>query len=162
MFTRPKSPVASVESIAEFWFESWVVGLCVCVCVRVCCLLQPAYDVGYKSNPHSYQMVELCAECTMELGTRTCDQCEDLFCDACFPRVHRKGRLLKHTWTPRFDMCATCGSFVARLLCAGELQCKGCYEAHMSGAPATDIPIVPLVRPVCDGAPMWLTAYLCD
>ena len=85
--------------------------------------------------------IRLCTECGTSMATRICQQCDDDFCDACFPRMHKTGAMLRHTCQLTVPMCAheTCGKYAARVdVGGGAIRCYDCYEHYHAGAPCND------------------------
>ncbi|KAG9398364.1 hypothetical protein AC1031_014702 [Aphanomyces cochlioides] len=53
--------------------------------------------VKVRKVPLATETDAYCVECDMELCTKLCNVCGDGYCDACFAKVHEKGRKMEHT-----------------------------------------------------------------
>ena len=89
-------------------------------------------EVHSKGRLKGNKCVEIlnCVQCEFQQGTKRCDQCDDVYCDTCYYDQHKRGQLLKHTFTPIADHCQICDKFVAMLLISptNEANCKKCYK----------------------------------
>eukprot|EP00397_Hematodinium_sp_SG-2012_P014243 GEMP01014474.1.p1 GENE.GEMP01014474.1~~GEMP01014474.1.p1 ORF type:complete len:601 (+),score=123.22 GEMP01014474.1:32-1804(+) len=91
----------------------------------------------------------LCVECPP--GSQTdavlyCDHCRDLFCQACFDRLHGRGRRKKHkrTWV-ELGVCGECEETLAIFSCVQcqDAYCRDCYQDwHARGGRRNHIPII--------------------
>mmetsp|Transcript_41209 Transcript_41209/g.89811 ORF Transcript_41209/g.89811 Transcript_41209/m.89811 type:complete len:568 (-) Transcript_41209:100-1803(-) len=75
-----------------------------------------------------------------------CDDCNDLFCQSCFERLHAKGRRKEHrrTWV-ELGVCAECEEALAIFHCVQcqDAYCKECFqEWHTRGGRRNHAPIV--------------------
>lgn len=86
----------------------------------------------------------MCIDCESNTATRRCEQCEDIFCDACFDKAHATGRKAKHAWTDVKDavggldvpFCIECEAQPSTKKCdqCGDPYCDACFAAaHAKG-----------------------------
>ncbi|GLE00341.1 hypothetical protein PINS_up009098 [Pythium insidiosum] len=80
----------------------------------------------------------LCVECEEADALRRCDQCQDVFCDECFEKLHRaSAKREKHTWKPMGAMrCIECEKMKATRWCfvCEDPYCLGCFTIiHAKG-----------------------------
>uniref|UniRef100_K3WMU7 WW domain-containing protein n=1 Tax=Globisporangium ultimum (strain ATCC 200006 / CBS 805.95 / DAOM BR144) TaxID=431595 RepID=K3WMU7_GLOUD len=80
---------------------------------------------------------KLCVECEDEDARRRCDQCEDVFCDACYDKLHRSSKREKHTWKAMGSLrCIECEKMKATRWCyvCQDPYCLGCFTIiHSKG-----------------------------
>lgn len=80
---------------------------------------------------------KLCVECEEEDARRRCEQCEDVFCDACFEKLHRSSKREKHTWKAMGSLrCIECEKMKATRWCyvCQDPYCLGCFTIiHSKG-----------------------------
>lgn len=83
----------------------------------------------------------LCVECEEEDARRRCEQCEDVFCDACFEKLHRSSKREKHTWKAMGSLrCIECEKMKATRWCyvCQDPYCLGCFTIiHSKGNKVT-------------------------
>jgi hypothetical protein len=79
----------------------------------------------------------LCVECEEEDALRKCDQCEDVYCDACYQKLHSSEKRAKHTWQAIGTMrCIECEKMKATRWCreCQDPYCLGCFTIiHAKG-----------------------------
>lgn len=84
---------------------------------------------------------KLCVECEEEDARRQCAQCEDVFCDACYEKVHNSAKREKHTWKAIGSLrCIECEKMRATRWCnvCEDPYCLGCFTIiHSKGNKAT-------------------------
>lgn len=80
---------------------------------------------------------KLCVECEEEDARRRCDQCEDVFCDGCYEKLHRSSKREKHTWKAMGSLrCIECEKMKATRWCyvCQDPYCLGCFTIiHSKG-----------------------------
>lgn len=80
---------------------------------------------------------KLCVECEEEDARRHCDQCEDVFCDGCYEKLHRSSKREKHTWKAMGTLrCIECEKMKATRWCyvCQDPYCLGCFTIiHAKG-----------------------------
>jgi len=92
------------------------------------------------------QQMKVCVQCDERDAVLFCDNCRDFFCQACFDRLHARGRRKTHrrTWV-EMGMCAECSEAIALFHCVqcADLYCRDCFQDwHMRGGRRNHIPIV--------------------
>ncbi|KAJ0412222.1 hypothetical protein ATCC90586_006608 [Pythium insidiosum] len=80
----------------------------------------------------------LCVECEEADALRRCDQCQDVYCDECFEKLHRaSAKREKHTWKAMGSMrCIECEKMKATRWCfvCEDPYCLGCFNIiHSKG-----------------------------
>ncbi|POM60648.1 hypothetical protein PHPALM_30467 [Phytophthora palmivora] len=84
---------------------------------------------------------KLCVECEEEDARRQCAQCEDVFCDACYERLHHSAKREKHTWRAIGSLrCIECEKMRATRWCSvcEDPYCLGCFTIiHSKGNKTT-------------------------
>ncbi|GMF18442.1 unnamed protein product [Phytophthora lilii] len=84
---------------------------------------------------------KLCVECEEEDARRQCAQCEDVFCDACYEKIHHSAKREKHTWKAIGSLrCIECEKMRATRWCSAceDPYCLGCFTIiHSKGSKAT-------------------------
>ncbi|KAG6623744.1 Transcriptional activator Myb [Phytophthora cinnamomi] len=84
---------------------------------------------------------KLCVECEEEDARRQCAQCEDVFCDACYEKLHHSAKREKHTWKAIGSLrCIECEKMRATRWCSvcEDPYCLGCFTIiHSKGNKAT-------------------------
>ncbi|KAE9040934.1 hypothetical protein PR003_g5000 [Phytophthora rubi] len=84
---------------------------------------------------------KLCVECEEEDARRQCTQCEDVFCDACYEKLHHSAKREKHTWKAIGSLrCIECEKMRATRWCSvcEDPYCLGCFTIiHSKGNKAT-------------------------
>lgn len=84
---------------------------------------------------------QVCVECEEEDARRHCQQCEDVYCDACFEKLHRSRKRETHAWTPMGALrCIECDKMKATRWCyvCQDPYCLGCFTIiHTKGHKAT-------------------------
>ncbi len=103
--------------------------------------------VGYRRFiPDS----KVCAECEMKLAVRECRQCDDLYCEECFQRLHKTGQKAGHSgaivnpWEKDElkegeTYCVECEQRSADRVCdqCGDAYCEHCFKRlHAKGRKA--------------------------
>ncbi|KAG6971471.1 hypothetical protein JG687_00001990 [Phytophthora cactorum] len=80
---------------------------------------------------------KLCVECEEEGARRQCAQCEDVFCDACYEKLHHSAKREKHTWKAIGSLrCIECEKMRATRWCSvcEDPYCLGCFTIiHSKG-----------------------------
>ncbi|KAF4031111.1 putative WW domain-containing protein [Phytophthora infestans] len=80
---------------------------------------------------------KLCVECEEEGARRQCAQCEDVFCDACYEKLHHSAKRESHTWKAIGSLrCIECEKMRATRWCAvcEDPYCLGCFTIiHSKG-----------------------------
>ncbi|KAG7380284.1 hypothetical protein PHYPSEUDO_007560 [Phytophthora pseudosyringae] len=80
---------------------------------------------------------KLCVECEEEDARRKCAQCEDVFCDACYEKLHHSAKREKHTWKAIGSLrCIECEKMRATRWCSvcEDPYCLGCFTIiHSKG-----------------------------
>ncbi|ETI45687.1 hypothetical protein F442_09734 [Phytophthora nicotianae P10297] len=80
---------------------------------------------------------KLCVECEEEDARRQCAQCEDVFCDACYEKLHHSAKREKHTWKAIGSLrCIECEKMRATRWCSvcEDPYCLGCFTIiHSKG-----------------------------
>lgn len=112
---------------------------------------KPGEDEGYGTagTAEDYETdnaedTPICIDCEYNYATRRCDQCEDVFCDACYDAAHATGRKQKHTFTGitqkiagvEIPYCIECEAVHATKKCdqCGDPYCDACFEStHAKG-----------------------------
>jgi hypothetical protein len=102
-------------------------------------------------NMESQQVRTLmkCVECPDEAkkdAVLYCDNCQDLFCQGCFDRLHSKGRRQHHrrTWV-ELGVCTECNETLALFHCVQcqDAYCRECFqEWHTRGGRRNHVPII--------------------
>ncbi|KAF1775659.1 WW domain [Phytophthora cactorum] len=76
-------------------------------------------------------------ECEEEDARRQCAQCEDVFCDACYEKLHHSAKREKHTWKAIGSLrCIECEKMRATRWCSvcEDPYCLGCFTIiHSKG-----------------------------
>lgn len=84
---------------------------------------------------------KLCVECEEEDARRQCAQCEDVFCDACYEKLHHSAKREKHTWKAIGALrCIECEKMRATRWCSvcEDPYCLGCFTIiHSKGNKAS-------------------------
>ncbi|KAK1945888.1 Abnormal spindle-like microcephaly-associated [Phytophthora citrophthora] len=84
---------------------------------------------------------KLCVECEEEDARRHCAQCEDVFCDACYEKLHHSAKREKHTWKAIGSLrCIECEKMRATRWCSvcEDPYCLGCFTIiHSKGNKAS-------------------------
>lgn len=76
-------------------------------------------------------VVPRCTECETNDASRFCDQCQDLFCAACFASVHASGRRRDHSYTQvHVAECSECDNDWATRWCrrCDAYFCDTCFD----------------------------------
>ncbi|TYZ65786.1 hypothetical protein PybrP1_010229, partial [[Pythium] brassicae (nom. inval.)] len=80
---------------------------------------------------------KVCVECEEEDARRRCQHCEDVFCDACFEKLHRSSKRETHVWKPMGALrCIECDKMKATRWCyvCQDPYCLGCFTIiHAKG-----------------------------
>ena len=97
------------------------------------CLISNSEDTSSKAVNYS----RLCIECDQETATRECEQCEDVFCEGCYKRLHHSSHRESHTWKALGVLrCVECDRFQATRFCVicRDPYCLGCFTIiHFKG-----------------------------
>ncbi|KAG7395586.1 hypothetical protein PHYBOEH_003460 [Phytophthora boehmeriae] len=84
---------------------------------------------------------KLCVECEEQDARRKCAQCEDVFCDACYEKLHNSAKREKHTWKTIGSLrCVECETMRATRWCnvCQDPYCLGCFTIiHSKGNKTT-------------------------
>jgi len=107
------------------------------------------YERARNLETQQVQALMHCVECPQDANTDAvlyCDHCGDLFCQACFDRLHSKGRRKNHrrTWV-ELGVCGECEETLALFHCVQckDAYCKDCYaEWHVRGGRRNHVPII--------------------
>uniref|UniRef100_H3HBY6 WW domain-containing protein n=1 Tax=Phytophthora ramorum TaxID=164328 RepID=H3HBY6_PHYRM len=77
---------------------------------------------------------KLCVECEEEDARRLCANCQDVFCDACYEKLHHSAKREMHTWKAIGSLrCIEC----EKMLCE-DPYCLGCFTIiHSKGNKTT-------------------------
>ena len=93
---------------------------------------------------------KVCAECEMKLAVRECRQCDDVYCEECFQKLHKTGQKASHSgaivnpWEKDElkdgeTFCTECEQRVADRVCdqCGDAYCEHCFKRlHAKGRKA--------------------------
>lgn len=94
-------------------------------------------DDQHKDDGDDDDEDKLCVECEEEDARRRCEQCEDVFCDACYEKLHRSSKREKHTWKTMGSLrCIECEKMKATRWCyvCQDPYCLGCFTIiHSKG-----------------------------
>ncbi|EGZ17482.1 hypothetical protein PHYSODRAFT_500042 [Phytophthora sojae] len=100
-----------------------------------------AKDHEEEQNEDDEDEDKLCVECEEEDARRQCAQCEDVFCDACYEKLHHSAKREKHTWKAIGSLrCIECEKMRATRWCSvcEDPYCLGCFTIiHSKGNKAT-------------------------
>jgi len=107
------------------------------------------FEHARRAEAEQNQQLKLCVECpegAKKDAVLFCDQCRDLFCAACFDKLHSRGRRRGHlrTWV-ELAVCAECNEALAKFHCVqcADLFCEECFQdKHMRGGRRNHIPII--------------------
>lgn len=104
------------------------------------------FERAKEEEAKRVQKMKICVQCDEKDAVLFCDQCRDFFCQACFDRLHSRGRRQDHrrTWV-EMGMCSECAEFVALFHCVqcADLYCRDCYQVwHIRGGRRNHIPII--------------------
>jgi len=104
------------------------------------------YENAKEIEAKKVKQMKVCVQCDERDAVLFCDNCKDFFCQACFDRLHARGRRKMHrrTWV-EMGMCAECAEAIALFHCVqcADLYCKDCYATwHVRGGRRNHIPIV--------------------
>ncbi|KAH7484581.1 Abnormal spindle-like microcephaly-associated protein-like protein [Phytophthora ramorum] len=84
---------------------------------------------------------KLCVECEEEDARRLCANCQDVFCDACYEKLHHSAKREMHTWKAIGSLrCIECEKMRATRWCSvcEDPYCLGCFTIiHSKGNKTT-------------------------
>mmetsp|Transcript_9513 Transcript_9513/g.25822 ORF Transcript_9513/g.25822 Transcript_9513/m.25822 type:complete len:588 (-) Transcript_9513:43-1806(-) len=104
------------------------------------------FEQAKDTEIRKVQQMKVCIQCDERDAVLFCDNCRDFFCQACFDRLHSRGRRKTHrrTWV-EMGMCAECSEAIALFHCVqcADLYCRDCFqEWHVRGGRRNHIPII--------------------